>query len=79
VLHRDAPVIAGTLCAGSPTLFELIRIDVFECILLLLDCVLQVADSLQTQNVNRKGMRSSRLRIQQVNDISAAMFVGRLK
>ena len=37
--------------------FELIRIDMVESILLLLlDCVLQVADSLRTQDVDWKGV-----------------------
>jgi len=36
--------------------FELIGVDVVECILLLLlDCFLQVIDSFRQRNVNQKG------------------------
>ena len=37
--------------------FELIGVDVVECVLLLLDCVFQVINSFRRQNVNQKGVR----------------------
>jgi hypothetical protein len=52
--------MAGALC-GITHLpdFELISVDVVECIpLLLLDCVLQVIDSFRRQNVDHKGVRT---------------------
>jgi hypothetical protein len=66
--------MAGTLrgIAHHPD-FELIGVDVVECtLLLLLDCFLQVMDNFHLST--EKALALSSPRIQQLSEISVAMF-----